>query len=80
MSALLHLDEATSTAALCAWCAGSVELTEFYHAMGFATTHGICPACKARVLAESEQRNQRRDCEQVHDCNQNHPAAALRLP
>ena len=39
-----------SSIEICAWCPDSRERTAKATAKGMAVTHGICPACRDRVM------------------------------
>lgn len=40
---------------LCGWCPDKAERTAAARAHGFDVSHGICPACSARLVSEASQ-------------------------
>ena len=39
---------------VCSWCPDAAEQTASARAHGYDVTHGACPACAAKLLAECE--------------------------
>jgi len=41
-------------AGVCAWCADKAEADKWCREQGLQASHGICPACRARLKSEND--------------------------
>ena len=45
--------KSTGIRVVCAWCPDSQKQTRKLTAAGYQVTHGICPACRAKILSKN---------------------------
>ena len=51
-AAFISIDSKTMTAVVCAWCADKAEADHWSKAHGLKVSHGMCPNCHDKFVAE----------------------------